>query len=43
MSVPRTRPKRRLVEPSLLGEGGVLHTEVNELPVCMQGPVAVGD
>jgi (2Fe-2S) ferredoxin len=33
--------KRRLVELSLVGEGGVFRTKANCLQICMQGPVAV--
>ena len=33
--------KRRLVELSLVGEGGVFRTKANCLQVCMRGPVAV--
>ena len=33
--------KRRLVEPKLVGQGGVFRTKVNCLQVCMHGPIAV--
>jgi (2Fe-2S) ferredoxin len=33
--------KRRLVELSLTGEGGIYRTKANCLQICNQGPVAV--